>query len=115
MYLVVNSIWEFFGGAIAVFFLFYFIYLFYCFLSKIFNTGISYRGKTGITPTDLDDHIKFLKKNGSIIYNKIISLKKGGGITASNKIELLNKINELYSKKIITYDEYLKLKKKIIE
>ena len=36
--------------------------IFYCFLSKLFNAVISYRGITGITPTDLDDLIKFLKR-----------------------------------------------------
>lgn len=112
--LVVNSIWEFFGGAILVVFFLYYVFIFFAFISKITKTGMSYRGQGGITPNDFDNHIKLWKRHTRNLLKKINTYKTNDKITAEKKVILLSKLAEMYNKGEITKTEYDNLKKNIL-
>jgi hypothetical protein len=112
--LVVNSIWEFFGGAILVVFLLYYVFMFFAFLSKITKTGMSFRGGGKINSNDFDNNIKFWKKNIQNLINKINNYKIRNEINPEKKIILLSMLNEMYNKGEITKKEYDNLKNKIL-
>jgi hypothetical protein len=112
--LVINSIWEFLGGAIMVVFMFYFFYMFMAFLSKISKTGISYRGKAAIYSNDFDDNIKFWKKNANKLLSKINDYKKDHSMSTEKKMKLLSDLNQMYKNGEISVSDYESLKKSIL-
>jgi|JI6StandDraft_1071083.scaffolds.fasta_scaffold397360_1 hypothetical protein len=106
------------GGVILIAYLFS---LFFSYISKITGTTIAYRRNIVSTPDDFDSHVENIKKvNTSInnlqknFLNKFAKMMTQSQISLSDSFALLNELEELKTRNIITDSEYSKLKEKII-
>lgn len=114
-YLVVGSLSDNIGGVIGVLVMLYFIFLLFSFTTKVTKVGMKTKEGPFITPDDFDNHIKFLKRNTKKIFGKGKNSKQSSSMTVDERLELLSKLDTLYSKGKISKDEYYKFRSEIMD
>jgi hypothetical protein len=117
-----GDVFEFIGLALLFIGVLFLIQLFYAWIAKVGNVNIvSRRGTKIATPKDFDENIEALNnyKNDikSFILKSINSLNKDDRTVKgiSEKLKLINELEELRLKNVISESEFLVLKNQIIE